>query len=262
MEVIIERDADAASLGAARLIARLMSEKPNAVLGLASGSTPLRLYQQLVRMHVQQGLDCSQLTTFHLDEYVGLGPDHPQSCRHFMDEHLFRRINVPREHTHVPDGLSADIAGACELYERAIAATGGIDLQVLGLDADGQIGFNEPTSSLASRTRIKALAPRTLASIAPFFGGDVSQAPQHCITMGIGTILEARRVVVLAFGKDKAEAAAAMIEGPVAAIAPASVLQHHATVKVFLDEGAASQLKRGEYYRWAYRQKPAWQANA
>lgn len=254
MEIIIQPTAEAATSVAARTIARLLREKPNAVLGLATGSTPLLLYRELIRMQ----LDWRQVTTFNLDEYVGLAPTHPQSYHSFMEEHLFRHINIAKKNIHIPDGLAKDIPKFCAKYEKQIRAAGGIDLQVLGIGTDGHIGFNEPTSSLASRTRIKTLTPQTRKDNARFFGNE-DAVPHHCITMGIGTIMEARQNVLLAFGAGKARAIAEAAEGPITACNPASVLQMHPTVKVCLDPAAASLLKRADYYRWVYDNKPVWQ---
>jgi glucosamine-6-phosphate deaminase len=166
MEIIIEKDAITGSHAAARVVARLVREKPNAVLGLATGSTPLTLYRELIRLHQEEGLDFSQVTTFNLDEYIGLPAGHKQSYRRFMNKNLFEQINIKIENTHVPDGLAEDVPAACAAYERAIVDAGGIDLQVLGIGSDGHVGFNEPTSSFASRTRIKTLT-RRIAGAAP-----------------------------------------------------------------------------------------------
>lgn len=262
MEIIIKDNGQAASEAAARVVARLVHEKPNAVLGLATGSTPLMLYKELIRMHSEEGLDFSQVTTFNLDEYIGLSVDHEQSYRRFMNENLFNHINIKMENTHVPDGMADDVPASCAAYEQAIVDAGGIDLQVLGIGSDGHVGFNEPTSSFASRTRIKTLTRQTVADNARFFDGDESKVPHHCITMGIGTIMEARMNIMLAFGEGKAEAVSATVEGPVASVMPGSVLQHHANAKVFIDEAAASQLKLADYYRWVYDNKPDWQKDA
>lgn len=262
MEVIIRDQAPDGCLAAARVVGRLIREKPTAVLGLATGSTPLLLYRELARLHREEGLDFSRVTTFNLDEYVGLPPDHEQSYYRFMQENLFRHVNIRPEQVHVPDGMAADVPAGCAAYERAIREAGGIDLQVLGIGSNGHIGFNEPTSSFASRTRIKTLARKTVEDNARFFGGDVSRVPRHCITMGIGTIMEARMILMLAFGQNKAGALAASVEGPVAAIMPASILQHHPNAKVFADRDAASELKLADYYRWVYDGKPDWQQDA
>jgi glucosamine-6-phosphate deaminase len=262
MEVIIKEDGGAASIAAARLVARLVKEQPRAVLGLATGSTPLMLYRELIRIHREEGLDFSGITTFNLDEYIGLPRDHDQSYCTFMWENLFKHINICPEKVHIPDGMTDDVPAACEAYEQAIWDAGGIDLQVLGIGSDGHVGFNEPTSSFASRTRIKTLTRQTLQDNARFFGGDETKVPHHCITMGIGTIMDARCTLMLAFGEEKAEAVSAMVEGPVTAVVPASILQHHPRAKVFIDSGSASKLQRAEYYQWVYDGKPEWQTDA
>jgi glucosamine-6-phosphate deaminase len=254
MEIIIQPTPEAASAIAARMVARLLREKPDAVLGLATGSTPLLFYRELVRTK----FDWSRVRTFNLDEYVGLAPDHPASYHRFMQENLFRHVNIVESNVHIPDGLAGDIPGFCRDYEQQIHAAGGIDWQLLGIGTDGHIGFNEPTSSLASRTRIKTLTQQTRADNARFFGGE-SAVPHHVITMGIGTIMEARQVVLLAFGPDKARAVAEAVEGPITAMNPASILQLHPVAKMVLDEPAASQLRKADYYRWVYDNKPDWQ---
>jgi glucosamine-6-phosphate deaminase len=262
MELIIKPDGQTASMAAARVVARLVREKPNAVIGLATGSTPLSLYRELIRLYQNDGLDFSQVVTFNLDEYVGLDKEHPQSYHTFMWQNLFSQINIKPDNVHIPDGMTPDIPAFCAGYEQAILDAGGIDLQVLGIGSDGHIGFNEPTSSFASRTRIKTLTQQTVQDNARFFDGDESRVPHHCITMGIGTIMDARRCIMLAFGAEKAEAVAATVEGPVASIVPASILQHHPSAKVFIDEAAATELKLGDYYRWVYDGKPEWQQDA
>lgn len=259
MEIIIQPTPDAASNIAARIIAQLVRKRPDCVLGLATGSTPLATYRELVRMHREDGLDFSGVTTFNLDEYVALPPEHPQSYHAFMDEHFFRHVNVARNRIHIPDGMAGDVPAECARYEMAIAAAGGIDLQLLGIGTDGHIGFNEPSSSLASRTRIKTLTEQTRADNARFFGGDLNLVPFHCITMGVGTIMDARQVLMLAFGANKAQAVAEAAEGPITAMNPASVLQMHPVAKCIVDEAAAGKLKRCEYYRWVFANKPEWQ---
>jgi glucosamine-6-phosphate deaminase len=254
MEIIIQPTAEAATSVAARIIARLLREKPNAVLGLATGSTPVLLYRELIMMK----LDWRKVTTFNLDEYVGLDAAHPQSYHSFMWENLFRHINIAKENIHLPDGMTKDIPKFCAKYEKRIKAAGGIDLQVLGIGTDGHIGFNEPTSSLASRTRIKTLTQQTRKDNARFFGSE-DAVPHHVITMGIGTIMEARQNLLLAFGKGKSRAIAEAVEGPITSLNPATVLQMHPVTKVCLDAAAAGQLKRADYYRWVYENKPDWQ---
>jgi glucosamine-6-phosphate deaminase len=254
MEVIIQPTSEAATHVAAQIIARLLREKPNAVLGLATGSTPVPLYRELVGMQ----LDWRKVTTFNLDEYVGLPPEHGQSYHHFMWEHLFRHVNIPKANVHIPDGMAKDIPGLCARYEQQIKAAGGIDLQILGIGTDGHIGFNEPTSSLVSRTRIKTLTQQTVRDNARFFASE-AEVPHHVITMGIGTIMDARRILLLAFGEKKSGIIAETVEGPVSANNPASILQMHPVAKLCLDETAASKLKRADYYRWVYDHKPDWQ---
>jgi glucosamine-6-phosphate deaminase len=254
MEIIIQPTAEAATKIAARLMARIIREKPAAVLGLATGGTMEPLYRELVAMK----LNWSKLTTFNLDEYVGISPLHPQSYHCYMWEKFFQHVNVSVTNLNLPDGLAKDVPAACLHYEQKIAAAGGIDLQLLGIGTCGHIGFNEPTSSLASRTRIKTLTPQTRKDNARYFENP-SEVPFHVITMGIGTILASRHCLLLAFGKNKARAIAGAVEGPVTSMNPASALQLHPKVTVFLDEEAASELKMQEYYRWVYAQKPEWQ---
>ncbi len=254
MEIIIQPTPEAATAIAARFVERLIRNKPAAVLGLATGGTMEPLYRELVA----RKLDWSKVTTFNLDEYAGIAPEHPQSYHHFMREKLLQHVNVSAANVNIPDGLAQDVPAACENYERKISAAGGIDLQLLGIGTHGHIGFNEPTSSLASRTRIKTLTPQTRRDNARYFGGE-EQVPHHVITMGIGTILESRHCLLLAFGKKKARAIAAAVEGPITAMCPASALQLHPQVTVFLDEEAAAELQLTDYYRWVFAQKPDWQ---
>lgn len=258
MEIVIQPTAEAASFIGANIIANLVREKPDCVLGLATGSTPLTMYRELIRMHREHGLDFSRVTTFNLDEYVGLDPHHPQSYHAFMWENLFNHINVPREQIHIPNGQAKDISAFCREYEESIHRAGGIDLQVLGIGSEGHIGFNEKTSSLASRTRIKTLTEQTRRDNARFFGSP-DDVPMHVITMGVGSIMDTRQVLLLAFGAAKAQAIADAVEGPLSSMNPASMLQMHPVAKALLDEPAASKLTLTEYYRWVYDHKPEWQ---
>lgn len=258
MEVIIKPHPAAVSKEAAGLFRKQLVAKPASVLGLATGGTPLGLYRELAALAQQGLIDFSRATTFNLDEYVGLGPDHAQSYAAYMRENLFRHVNLDPARTHLPDGLARDIPAHCDEYEARIVAAGGIDLQLLGIGSDGHIGFNEPGSALGSRTRIKTLTRETIHDNARFFGSE-SAVPHHVITMGVGTILEARHCVVLATGAGKAAAVAAMAEGPITAEVPASALQFHRKCTLILDEPAAAQLKRSDYYRWVYDHKPDWQ---
>lgn len=255
MEIIIQPSAEQASLLVAQMIAARMRRKPQLVMGLASGNTPKRLYRELARLHTEEGLDFSQVTTFNLDEYLGVDETHPGSLRFFMEENLFQRVNLDRSRIFVPDGNAQNIEAACEAYEFSIRKVGGIDVQILGVGVEGHIGFNEPSSSLASRTRIKTLTDRTRRENAVSFGG-LTEVPHHVVTMGIGSIMEAREIFLLAFGKKKSSCVAQMVEAAVTAMVPASVLQFHPRTRVFLDEEAASELKRKDYYRWVYDNKP------
>ena len=247
MRVIIERDADAVARVAARIVARLVRSKPHCVLGLATGGTPVPTYRELIRMHREEGLSFADVVTFNLDEYVGLEPNHPQSYRQFMRDQLFADIDVREENTHVPDGRALDLAAHCECYEAAIVQAGGIDLQILGIGTDGHIAFNEPGSSLGSRTRLKSLTGETVRDNARFFGSE-DAVPRLAITMGVGTILETRRCLLLATGASKAQAIRETIEGPITSQITASALQLHRDVIVVLDEAASSLLQRREYY--------------
>src|SRR5438876_4474168 len=255
MEVVIRRDYEQMSATAAQLVIDVLNTKPNAVLGMATGSTPLGLYQELVRLHEAGEVDFSRVTTFNLDEYVGLPANHPQSYHYFMHEHFFQHVNIPRHNINIPSGTTSNYPAFCQWYERRIEECGGIDLQILGIGSDGHIAFNEPGSSLTSRTRLKTLARSTIDDNARFFERS-EDVPIYAITMGVGTILEARTLVLLASGKNKAEAVAAMIEGPVTSMTTASALQLHPTAKVFVDESAAGQLKMRDYYDWVQKKKP------
>lgn len=248
MRVVIEKSADDVSQFAAARMAQLIQQNPSCVLGLATGSTPLGTYRELIRLHRESNLDFSKMTSFNLDEYVGLSPDHPQSYRYFMQSSLFDHINVRTEATHVPNGLANDLGAHCEEYESKIRSAGGIDLQLLGIGTDGHIAFNEPSSSLASRTRLKSLTGETVRDNARFFESE-SEVPRLAITMGVGTILESRQCLLLATGENKAEAIQATIEGPVTAQITASALQLHPNTILVIDESAASRLERKDYYR-------------
>jgi glucosamine-6-phosphate deaminase len=254
MEIIIQPTAEQATAIAARIIARLVREKPKAVLGLATGSTPQKLYSMLVEME----LDWRKVVTFNLDEYVGLAPTDERSYHKFMWDNLFDHVNIPKKNVNIPFGTAKNIPESCNRYERKIRAAGGVDLQVLGVGIEGHIGFNESTSSLASRTRIKTLTEETRKANAMFFGS-YDEVPHHVLTMGVGTIMESRQCLLLAFGEKKARAVAAMAEGPITSLVPASALQMHPNVIVCVDDAAASRLKKADYYRWTYENKPEWQ---
>ena len=255
MEVIVQKTPEEMSRAAAREVANVLNAKPNAVLGMATGSTPLGLYQELVRLHQRGELDFSHVTTFNLDEYVGLPITHPQSYHQFMHENFFRHINIPAQNIHIPSGTTTNYPAFCAWYERRIRDAGGIDLQILGIGSDGHIAFNEPGSSLSSRTRLKTLARQTIDDNARFFEGR-DDVPVYAITMGVGTILEARECILLATGAKKADAIAAAVEGPVTSMITASALQMHPSTRVYVDEPAASKLKMREYYDWIQEKKP------
>ena len=257
MEVIIQSNPEAAADLVARVVARDLQANPHLVLGLATGRTMERVYRNLVAMHREQKLDFSLCSTFNLDEYVGLSPADPNSYRHYMEQHLFQHVNIDPRNTHLPNGMAPDLDKECEAYEKAIARFGGIDLQLLGIGQAGHIGFNEPLSALRSRTRVKALTPTTLAQNAQFFGG-VDKMPRRAITMGVGTILDSRRCVLLATGVEKADILARAIEGPITGMVSATALQLHTRCTVVVDEAAATQLKEVEYYRWIFENEPEW----
>jgi len=249
MNVVIAESYEAMSAHAAEIVIGALKKKPNLVLGLATGSTPVGLYRCLIEAHEKEGLDFSQVVSFNLDEYVGLAPDHPQSYRHFMDENLFNHINIKRANTHVPDGMARSLGKHCQQYERMIKKAGGIDLQVLGIGRDGHIAFNEPGTSLGSRTHVAALARETIEDNARFFDRP-QDVPRFAVTMGIATVLEARTCIMLASGSNKAEAVKAAIEGPITSSITASALQLHPDTVAVVEKAAASKLERLDYYRW------------
>lgn len=258
MEVVILPGIRQIASLAADAVESLLRRKPDAVLGLATGSSPLPVYDELARRHEQAGLDFSRAHGFTLDEYVGLEPGHPESYREVIRRDFTDRVNFAPENVLGPDGNAADIPAACRAYEDAIRARGGVDLQFLGLGTDGHIGFNEPGSSLASRTRIKSLIEQTRRDNARFFRS-LDEVPHHVVTQGLGTILDSRHAVLIATGAQKAQAVHDLVEGPLAAICPASVLQLHPHASILVDEAAASSLKLADYYRHTYDHKPAWQ---
>jgi len=258
MEVIIQPSREAAALLAARIIAHELRANPHLVLGLATGGTMEQVYRQLVRMHKDENLDFSLCRTFNLDEYVGIFPSDQNSYRHYMNHHLFRHVNVDMRNTHVPNGMAGDLDAECRHYEATIQRFGGIDLQLLGIGKAGHIGFNEPLSALRSRTRVKALTPTTIKQNAIYFGGE-ELMPRRAITMGVGTIIEARRCLLLATGQSKAEVIAQAVEGPITSMISASAMQLHPRCTVIVDEDAAVQLKERDYYRWVFENEPDWQ---
>ncbi|UCB46253.1 MAG: glucosamine-6-phosphate deaminase [Spirochaetota bacterium] len=254
MEVIIESDYNNMSKRAALIIAGEVKRKPDLVLGLATGSTPVGTYKELIKLHKEEGLDFSKVTTFNLDEYIGLSPLNEQSYNYFMWSNLFNHININRANVHIPLGNVDDPDEHCSWYEERIRQAGGIDLQLLGIGGDGHIAFNEPGSSMASRTRIKALDQQTITDNSRFFERE-EEVPRFAITMGIGTILEAEKILLIANGKKKADVCAKFIEGPITSQITSSALQLHKHAVVVLDEDAASKLERKVYYNRVRDQK-------
>ncbi|KAF7774006.1 glucosamine-6-phosphate deaminase [Pseudoalteromonas citrea] len=248
MQIVILNDAIEVAAYGADIFTAQLNRNANSVLGLATGSTPVALYQALIERNKAGDVSFSDVTSFNLDEYLGLDGSHPQSYRHFMNSQLFDHIDINKAHTYVPPGDAKNPVSACHEYEEKIAEKGGIDIQLLGIGRNGHIGFNEPSSGLTSRTRVKTLTKATIDDNARFFKPDEYQ-PHLSITMGIGTILDARKVVLLATGENKAEAIQAMIEGPLTAACPASALQMHRDAVIVIDKAAASKLKDIEFYQ-------------
>lgn len=257
-EIVITANPEAAAELAAGAILDMIESKPDAVLGLATGSTPLATYGALSRGIAQRQLDVSRVRGYALDEYVGLDEGHPESYRAVITREVVEPLGLTPSLVHVPHGALATIEHAGADYERELSASGGVDIQLLGIGTDGHIGFNEPGSSFGSITRVKTLTEQTRRDNARFFGSE-DEVPMHCITQGLSTIMKARHLILLAFGSGKAQAVAGAVEGPVSAFNPASAIQLHPHVTVLLDSAAAVDLKNREYYEHAYRNKPAWQ---
>ena len=259
MEVIILRNSAEIGAVGADAIEALLARKPDAVLGVATGSSPLTIYDELAARCAAGQVSFTKARGFTLDEYVGLPGDHPERYRNVIDKVLVSRVDFEPDAVAGPDGLATDIPAACAAYEEEIRAAGGVDLQILGIGTDGHIGFNEPGSSLASRTRIKTLTRQTRMDNARFFDGNLDAVPTHCLTQGLGTIMAARHVVLIATDSSKGEAVHHLVEGAVSAMWPASILQHHPHVTVLLDDAAARRLQLADYYRETYESKPDWQ---
>ncbi len=255
--IIIDNPDDAGALVAANILT-LIQRKPDATLGLATGSTPLGIYRSLARRIAESDVDVSGIRGFALDEYVGLPPGHRESYRSVITREVVEPLGLNPSLIRVPDGSLEGIIDAGARYEQEIISAGGVDIQILGIGTDGHIGFNEPGSSFASLTRVKTLTTRTRHDNARFFTS-ADEVPVHCITQGLGTILRARHLVLLAFGEGKAAAIAAAVEGPVTSSNPASAIQLHPHVTVLVDEPAASRMANGDYYRFAWANKPTWQ---
>lgn len=259
MQVIIRPTKADASWLTARLIEKALRTKPSLTLGLATGQTMERLYARLVQLHQEEKLDFSLCRTFNLDEYIGLPAKDENSYRYYMNQKLFDHVNIDPRNTHLPRGMAKNLDKECRRYERLIEENGGIDLQLLGIGRAGHIGFNEPLSALQSRTRDKSLTPTTIEENSKLFAHP-ERMPHRAITMGVGTILQCRRMVVLVTGETKAEVLAQAVEGPVTSMVSASAIQLHPDCTVICNASAASALKGKEYYQWIFENEPEWQA--
>jgi len=259
MEVIIcPSEKRVGQIGAAKVAQIARRVGPQVVLGVATGSSPLATYNELADLVRTGQIDLSQASAFALDEYVGLPFDHPQSYHDTIRRTVAEPLGLDPARVHVPDGSVQELATAGRRYEQAIHEAGGVDIQILGVGSNGHIGFNEPTSSLTSRTRMKTLAPATREDNARFFSS-IDEVPHHCMTQGLGTIMDARNIVLVATGGHKAAAVAAIIEGPVTAMWPGSILQMHQHATLVIDEAAASRLSLADYYTQVYANLPDWQ---
>lgn len=257
MQVVIRPTKPEASWLVAHMIASAIRENPRIVLGLATGRTMERVYEKLVQMHKEEGVDFSLVRTFNLDEYIGLPPENVNSYRYYMNHHLFDHINIDKRNTFLPDGMAHDLPKECMHYEKMIKRLGGIDFQLLGIGRAGHIGFNEPLSALQSRTRDKSLTPMTVLDNQGEFANP-EDMPRRAITMGVGTILEAKRLLVLVTGDTKAEILAKAVEGPITSMVSATAIQLHQNVQVVASESAATKLSGREYYDWIFDNEPEW----
>ena len=258
MEVIIQKDTQAAARLVALMIEKQVRFNPYSILGLATGRTMEIVYAMLADGHKVRGTDFSLVRTFNLDEYVGLPAENENSYRSYMNRRLFGKINIDIRNTFIPNGMAEDLHEECSRYERQIKHVGGIDMQLLGIGQDGHIGFNEPLSALRSITRVKALTPETIQQNGPLFGG-FDLVPRRAITMGVGTILETTRCLMLVTGGSKANILRKAIEGPISSMVTASALQLHPHCTVICDEAAAADLEGGDYYRWIFMNEPEWE---
>ena len=241
--VSIFHDSSAVSRELARRVVRAIQENPRIVLGLPTGRTPLQLYAELRRLHAAGEVDFSAVTTFNLDEFFGLPPEHPGSYRSFMRRYLFDHVNIDPARIHFLNGVASDADAECERYEQEIEAAGGIDLQIVGIGTNGHIGFNEPAQELEGRTHRVTLKPETRRSNAALFDGDPAKVPSEALSMGMGTILQARNVVLLAIGEQKAGCVERVVRGPITTLLPASFLQLHRHAELMLDEAAAGRIR-------------------
>ena len=252
MRVIIASDRESGIQTAAAVVSETLRSKELPVIGFPTGSTPVPLYAELVRMYREDGLDFSRMIGFNCDEWVGLPFDHPGTYHYFMQEHLYGHINARPENIHIPNGMAADPDREADDYERTIRASGGLDLMILGLGMDGHIAFNEPMSSIYSRTRVKVLSEEIRSSNAACFAS-VNDVPFKVITIGVGTILDSRKCLMLAFGESKAEIIAQAFEGPVTNTVPASALQMHPQMTLITDNAGASRLRFADFHRYVQK---------
>ena len=251
MEIVICKTKEEASKIAAGIITAAVKDNPKIVLGLATGSTPVPMYDEMAKAVKAKKVSYKMVRTWNLDEYVGLPGTHDQSYRYFMNKNLFEKIDIKLSNTHVLNGMAKDPVKECEKYEAQIKKAGGIDIQVLGIGSDGHIAFNEPGTSLQSRTSVVYLTPSTIKDNARlFFKGKESEVPTRALSMGVGTICEAKKIILLAFGKNKADAVKGMVEGGMSQFCTASALQAHNDAWIFCDEESASKLKLRDYYAW------------
>lgn len=259
MEVVVQATGAQVAAVAADAVVEVLRERPEAVLGVATGSSPLGLYDELGARVRAGEVSLARARAFMLDEYVGLPAEHPERYRNVIERDFVAKVDIDTANVVGPDGLAEDIPAACTAYEQAIADAGGVDLQILGIGTDGHIAFNEPGSSLASRTRIKTLTAQTREDNARFFDDDLEAVPRHCLTQGIATIMAARHIVLVATGRGKAEAIHQLVEGPISAMWPATILQMHPHATVVVDRAAASRLQLASYFMQTYDAKPDWQ---
>ena len=258
MEILIRDSMESGAKVGARVVKKIIKSNNKTVLGLATGDTPLRMYHELIQMNESGELSFQNCTTFNLDEYVGLSREDERSYFYYMMSNFFGRVDIDKKNVYLPDGNAEDLREACRKYEQQIKDAGGIDLQVLGIGANGHIGFNEPTGSFASRTWVKILSEQTIHDNSMYFDKQ-EEVPRHVVTMGIATIMESRHCLLLANGAKKADAIRKMIEGPISASCPASILQMHPRVTIVLDEEAAYLLTFKDHYKWVEKNKLDWQ---
>lgn len=243
MKLIVVNNYEELSKVAAKEFSKVIKEKENAVLGLATGGSPVGMYKELIRMYEQKELNFSKITTVNLDEYIGLNPEHNQSYRYFMNNNLFNHINIDKSNTFVPNGLAEDLEAQCKEYDQKIVELGGIDIQLLGVGNNGHIAFNEPNSELSSGTHIISLTDNTIEANARFFD-NIDDVPRKAITMGVGGIMKAKKIILIASGESKAEAIKGIFSGKITTANPATMLQMHRDVTVIVDEAAAKLINK------------------